>query len=141
MKESEIATAVVEFASEYGLGKTPEFKHLYNSITSSARRERYFGLMRVFSFDIREQRTLIQTFAGRLLLKIKPKPFESCEEALFRLLPHWDVSAEEVIYYLREQFGKPTVLSAVANLKLGKLSERELAQLETVVYWLGGNER
>jgi hypothetical protein len=123
------------------LGKNREFKHLYNAITSSPKKERYFGLMGVFNLDIREKRIQIQTFTGRLLLKVKPKPAESCEAALFRLLPFWDVSAEEVIFYIREQFGKEEVTKAVINLKNGQLTEREIAQLDSVIYWLGCRER
>lgn len=141
MESLELTSAIVEFAKKYGLGKNREFKHLYNAITSSPQKERYFGLMGVFNIETYEDRLLVQTFTGRLLLKIKPKPAESCEAALFRLLPSWDVSAEEVIFYIREQFGKAEVTKAVLNLKNKQLSEPEIAQLNSVIYWLGCRER
>lgn len=141
MNSAEITKATIEFAIKYGLGKSPEFKYLYNAITSSPKRERYKGLMGVFAVEMREERLKVQTFTGRILLKINPKPSERCEEAVFRLLPNWDISAEEVVFYLRQQFGKENMLTAINNLKTGQLSELDLAQLETMVHWLGCCER
>ena len=141
MESSELTKTIADFALKHGLGKNREFKYLYNLITSSSRRDRYFGLMGVFELDIHRNNLLVQTFAGRLLLKIKPKPFESCEEALFRLLPNWNVSAEEVIFYLSEQFSKDVVILAVNSLKKGHLSESDTASLKSILFWLGCNER
>lgn len=141
MESNEITSAIVNFANKYGLGHSAEFKLLYNSITSSPKRERYLGIMGVFGRDIRDNKVMVQTFAGRLLLKISPKPIESCEEAIFRLLPYWDVSAEEVIFYLREKFGKPEVIKSAKSLQNGQVSERNKALLDSVIYWLGCRER
>ena len=141
MNSAEITEATIEFAVKNGLGKSPELKHLYNAITSSPKQERYKGLMGVFAVQMREDRLKVQTFTGRLLLKINPKATEHCEEAIFRLLPHWDVSAEEVVFYLRQQFGKENMLNAINNLRAGQLSDLDVAQLETVVHWLGCCER
>ena len=141
MNSAEITKATIEFAVKHGLGKRPELKHLYNAITSSPKHERYKGLMGVFAVQMREDRLKVQTFTGRLLLKINPKATERCEEAIFRLLPHWDVSAEEVVFYLRKQFGKENMLTAINNLRAGQLSDLDFAQLDTVVHWLGCCER
>jgi hypothetical protein len=50
------------------------------------------------------------------------------------------VSAEEVIYYLRDQHGREKLLSVVASMRSGNLLERELAVLKTIDYWLGKND-
>lgn len=140
MNSDEITKAVIEFAKIYGLGKNREYKSLHSAICSASKYDRYFGLMGVFKCEMRDKRTLIQTFAGRMLLKITPKAMESCESAIFSLLTYWDVSAEEVIFYLSDQHGKDRLLSVVASMRKGNLPVRDLAVLKTIGYWLGKNE-
>ena len=140
MASEDITKAVIEFAKTHKLGKSSKYKKLHSDICNASKKDRYFGLMGVFKYDHREQRTLVQTFAGRMLLKMTPKAMESCEKAIFSLLPYWDVSAEEVIFYLKDQFGRQKVLLVVTTLKSGSLPERDIALLNTIEYWLGGNE-
>ena len=141
MNSAEITKATIEFALKYGLGKSPELKYLYNALTSSPKHERYKGLMGVFAVQMREDRLKVQTFTGRLLLNINPKATERCEDAVFRLLPYWDVSAEEVVFYLKKQFGKENMLTAINNLRAGQLSDLDFAKLDTLVHWLDCCER
>lgn len=140
MNSDEITKAVIEFAKIYGLGKNREYNSLHAAICSASKYDRYFGLMGVFKCEMRDERLLIQTFAGRVLLKVMPKAMESCESAIFSLLKYWDVSAEEVIYYLKVQHGKERLLSIVSCMRKGNLPERDLAVLKTIDYWLGKNE-
>jgi hypothetical protein len=50
------------------------------------------------------------------------------------MLPSWDVSIEEVPWYLVKQFGRAAVMTAAADLARSR-SGTEKTMLETVVYW------
>jgi hypothetical protein len=82
MNSDEITKAVIEFAKTYGLRKNCEYKSFHAAVCSASKYDRYFGLMGVFKCEIRDKRTQIQTFAGRMLLRITPKAMESCESAI-----------------------------------------------------------
>src|ERR1051325_8929523 len=55
--------------------------------------------------------------AAWLLYKLKPPCVISCREAVTSLLPHWDVSIEEVVFYLAEQFGVSTMKATIEELR------------------------
>src|ERR1700694_4086822 len=54
--------------------------------------------------------------AALLLHQIKPACPVSCKEALRGLFGNWDVSIEEVPWYLRDVFGRQRVLQVIAEL-------------------------
>ncbi|TAA48115.1 hypothetical protein [Corallincola spongiicola] len=137
MTSDEITEAVVQHAERYGVAKTPEYRKLHANVCSSPKKERYFGLMGVFKRDLKTDKLRAQTLAGRMLQKITPRPMESCEASIFRLLENWDVSAEEVIFYLRQQHGTENVLCAIDTIREGQLTELDIATLESMKFWCG----
>jgi hypothetical protein len=78
--------------------------------------------------------------AALLLDQVRPACPLPCEEALRGLLGGWDVSIEEVPWYLAAAFGRARVLETVATLLREPLSDPEVSQLRAVAYWLGVNE-
>jgi hypothetical protein len=78
--------------------------------------------------------------AALLLHQIKPACPVPCREALRGLLGNWDVSIEEVPWYLRDVFGRQRVQDAIAGLLREPLSDAEVRRLQTVEYWLGVTE-
>jgi hypothetical protein len=73
--------------------------------------------------------------AAWLLYKLRPQCLISCREAITALLPEWDVSIEEVVFYIAEQFGVPTVLSTIEELRAQGIDPTN--RLDTVRYWVG----
>ena len=134
--DQKITDAIIEYASEHGLGQTKEYKKLHALVCSASKRDRYFGLMGVFLRDLRADRLRAQTLAGRMLLKITPKVMERCEEAVFRLLANWDVSAEEVIFYLQSQFGSEKLLKVIIDMESSTRDENDAARLKAMKYWM-----
>jgi hypothetical protein len=78
--------------------------------------------------------------AALLLDQIRPACPLPCEEAVRGLLRAWDVSIEEVPWYLKAAFGRARVMEAVAALLREPLSNSEVSQLRAVAYWLGVND-
>lgn len=53
------------------------------------------------------------------------------------MLIGWDVSIEEVLFYLAEQFGIAQALTAVTELESMVSVQGQIATLDTIRYWLG----
>ena len=133
----DITNCIISYVQKHGLGKNKAYKHLHAQVCSVSKRVRYFGLMEVFSRNLVDDRLRAQTLAGRMLLKIAPKAMERCEEAVFRLLINWDVSAQEVIFYLQSQFGSEKLLAVIVNMESTAEDENDIARLNTMKYWMG----
>ena len=56
----------------------------------------------------------------------------SCEEAIIAMLPNWDVSIEEVPWYLKNQFGKDRVSEGVERVRKRVSSDQEQRKLDTI---------
>ena len=75
--------------------------------------------------------------AALLLYQIKPACPVACKEAMRGLFGNWDVSIEEVPWYLRDVFGRHRMLEVIKELLDESLSERQVKCLRTIGYWLG----
>jgi hypothetical protein len=75
--------------------------------------------------------------AALLLHEIKPACPISCKEALRGLFGNWDVSIEEVPWYLRDVFGRQRVLEVVQEMLREQLTDQQKSRLRTIGYWLG----
>lgn len=132
----ELTDEIIAYVRKHGLGHNQAYKFLHAKVCNVPMRVRYFALLGVFSRKLKNDNLKAQTLAGRMLLKITPKVMETCEEAVFRLLGNWDVSAKEVIYYLREQFGTENLLATIASLKNTSFQKDDNSRLETMEYWV-----
>ncbi len=75
-------------------------------------------------------------YAGNLLFDLNPTCQISCEEAVRAMLsPGWDISLEEVPWYLYKQFGIAPIHEAVERIRPEPLSNEERVRLDTVKYW------
>ena len=74
--------------------------------------------------------------AALLLKELGPECAISCEAAVEALLPEWDVSIEEVPFYLVGRFGARRVRQAIANLEPRVTDKSQRATLDTVSYWI-----
>lgn len=78
--------------------------------------------------------------AAWLLRRVNPKCPISCREAIQEMLGDWDVSIEEVPFYLAEQFGVATVRETVAELRTICAETDQVTLLDTIEYWLRCHE-
>jgi hypothetical protein len=74
--------------------------------------------------------------AACLLFVLKPGCPIPCKEAIRALLPDWDISIEEVPWYLALWFGRETMREAVAELGKEPLDQEQRVRLNTVQYWI-----
>jgi hypothetical protein len=78
-----------------------------------------------------------QCDAARMIYRLKPKCPIGCREAIERMLPKWDNSLEEVVFYLVEQFGAEKMRATLGELKGEKTDEQGLRDISVVDYWVG----
>ena len=75
--------------------------------------------------------------AAALLHRLNPSCPMSCADAVASVLPDWDISIEEVPWYLVAQFGRARVIAAAEELAKRCTSDVDRTLLSTVVYWAG----
>jgi hypothetical protein len=75
--------------------------------------------------------------AATLLDRLSPACPVSCENAVMTLLPEWDVSIEQVVFYLAARFGSERVKEATRTIEQQVTTERDKTTLRTIVYWVG----
>jgi len=75
--------------------------------------------------------------AGCALEVLNPPCSLTVVEAVERLMPEWDISLEEVVFYLAKQFGADAVIEATEQLQSPSLTHEPSVRLKTVRYWAG----
>jgi hypothetical protein len=74
--------------------------------------------------------------AALLLWRRRPKCPLSCDDAIVALLADWEVSIEQVPFYIVSEFGVATVHEAIARVRQRPLSDPQMRLLDTVAYWV-----
>lgn len=93
----------------------------------------------LFPIAVREQGEASGPVAmsAYVLHALNPPCRLSLDDGVASLLPSWDISIEEVPWYLAKQFGCDAVLESVARLRARQRNETALARLQTIEYWIG----
>lgn len=136
MKRQDVSRIVIEYADQFGPTNRPERKTIEKSLRSVESGELFEGLYALFLLENDEYSYIRQQNAGFILYKLKPKTFINIKERIRLCLSTWDVSVEELPYYLADQVGKTKVLEVLNELRGESLTEREIAALDTFDYWL-----
>jgi hypothetical protein len=102
--------------------------------------QRSEALLAVFADQTRtETAYLDQETAGKLLLSLVPEPRQSLEEILRSAAGNWNLSVEQLPFYLRDVFGRSAVAEAAQRLAQTYPPEsREARALLTICWWLRG---
>ena len=101
--------------------------------------EHRFGIL--FPVSVKAQWDAPSCSAAQLLRELSPACPLSCEDAVRALLPSWDVSLEELPFYLAARFGPIRVREAVDRVEVLVESESDKQSLKSVRYWLDVYER
>lgn len=83
-----------------------------------------------------------QTLAGKLLVLSQPVCALPLEAVLRPCLPTWNISVEQLPFYLGRAFGAGTVVQLARDLKVEfEEDSREAEALRAVIWWLRGGAR
>ena len=90
----------------------------------------------LFPVSVKKQWDAPAYDAAILLRELSPDCPITCEEAVRALLPSWDVSLEQVPFYLATRFGSEGVRETARKLEQGVATESEKSTLGTIIYWM-----
>ena len=90
----------------------------------------------LFPISVKAQWNAPSATAAQLLRELSPVCPLSCEEAVRALLSDWDISIEEVPFYIAARFGVTRVRQAVGRLASERLTDSEKRNLQAVSYWI-----
>ena len=108
---------------------------------SLPRTEPFPAILDVFCDTSRpDERLQDQEIAGKILVELQPPCSLALDEVLHAVAPNWNVSIEQLPYYLVEQFGKKAVASTAKSVRKAYAPEScEARALGTVVWWITGD--
>ena len=92
----------------------------------------------LFPIAIREQAVGSGPVAlsAYVLYSLNPTCGFSVEEAVSSLLDSWDISIEEVPWYLANQFGRDAVLESVGKIRAEQTDPTVATRLRVIEYWV-----
>lgn len=130
----------IEVFGERLRSKQYTLHQLRKMLEAMPRYQRFEALLPVFT-DPSQQR-YGQYIAGKLLLSLRPRCSRSIEEILRAVAPAWDVSVEELPFYLLHVFGRERVVAAAAEVSQKYESgSAEHVTLAAIEWWLTGTNR
>lgn len=119
------------------LSSTPSPRQLAQSIDLLRRFDDDELFNTLFFLSIRRQGSgLPVAYAAVALNTLNPKCPITLTEAIEALLPAWDISIEEVVFYLGKQFGRDASFTAIEKLRSTEQDEEKSVRLKTIAYWL-----
>jgi hypothetical protein len=112
--------------------------------------ERVFRLMReqlrglddvqqfeiLFPIAVKAQHHAPSWPAAKLLRELSPACPLSCEDAIKALFPEWDISIEEVPFYIASRFGVARVRQAIERLDRDAAADLDRRIFQTLAYWM-----
>ncbi|HEX3552903.1 MAG TPA: hypothetical protein VIA62_06710 [Thermoanaerobaculia bacterium] len=137
LNRANIGSLVARSADRYGGDSARELDDFIKVLGFADRLELFWGLYGVFTKPRQEPRRFSnQALAGALLLYLRPPCPLPAYEALRGLLCGWEVSIEELPWYLALTCGEDAVWNAIAQLDAEPLSNRERLVLHAFRYWV-----
>jgi len=132
-----IASLVAGSAERYGGDSARELEDLAAVLRKAEPLELFWGLYQSFTTQpIETRRYQQQALAGGRLLRLRPAcPVAACE-AIRNVLGGWEVSVEELPWYLALACGDDAIWTAMTQLEAEPLTDRQRLVLHTFRYWL-----
>jgi|SRR6185312_846004 len=132
-----IASLVAGSAERYGGDSARELGDLAHVLGTAEPLELFWGLYQSFTAQpVESHRYQQQALAGSLLLRLRPSCPLPAREAIRNVLGGWEVSVEELPWYLALACGEDAVWNAMAELEAEPLDDRKRLVLHTFRYWL-----
>lgn len=132
-----IAKEIFSIADTVGSRDAKQLKQLRKKLGALNQRELFEGLFLVFldQSDSTKQFER-QQLAGRLLYMLRPPCPYDPKDAIRMTIDNFNVSVEELPWYLAVIFGKDKVTDAIGDLKALPLEENERTGLKSFEYWI-----
>lgn len=124
-------------AARFGGSNPQQLEYLLNVVARMPADKCVPALLSIFAEgDGSEAYYEQQQLAGSLLMGSSHKCPISPRDVLSLVLGHWNLSIEELPYFLERSFGRNAVQEAVSHLKSEPQTAAALRQLDTISWWL-----
>ena len=141
--ESELSRPVdvADFRLQLRSGKHT-LHQLRMKVQSLPAKDRFDALLGLFTENCGTDTYTHQEIAGRLLLDLMPDCPYPLGSALAAIAPTWNVSVEQLPFYLADRFRREIVSAAAESLARSFPSDaRESRALDTIAWWLRGRDQ
>ena len=132
----EIFEKVIISSEKFGYRNPQQANQLFFTLSKCNQQAVLEALFRIFYSEA--YYFTAQELAGRLLLDIKPKGLVSLKEILYPCLETYNLSVEELPYYIVDVYGYEEFETVLKNLESTKLSERQIRSINTMLWWANG---
>ena len=139
MDRQTIIEKIRNSADSYGSSNPQQIKQLTSSCKNVSARETFFGLFSFF-YDpaLQENAYQRQQLAGKILFKVAPECPLELDGVIYAAPKYWDLSIEELPWYICKVFGKYKVQKFLEEL-LPNVEEGEIKQsFKTLLFWVNG---
>lgn len=131
-----IIEKVSHSADLYGASNPQQLNQLLHSLANASENELFFGLFSFFYDPTLQSSFERQQLAGTLLFELCPACPIELDGAIYAIPAYWNLSVEEVPWYLCKVFGKNVVEIFLAELILEVENSSVKKSFETLSYWV-----
>jgi hypothetical protein len=141
LTRTEVHHLVVDRACRRGSRNRQDFRHLKQKLSKVEAEELFWGLLQAFLTPDTSYAYDVQALSARLLLCLNPPCPSVLEAVIHQTSPNYNLSVEELPWYLAKQFGADTLQAALENISVGIETDIPPQTIETFKYWLSGDWR
>lgn len=135
MNRQDVYRKVTTIADKYGSRNSQQLKQLEFILRKIDDNELFHGCYPIFC-EHHDNFVARQELAGVMLHRIMPKADFELEQVIRSCLPTYELSVEELPWYLSDLFDLAEINAIIDKISVGRLDERENKALETLKYWL-----
>jgi hypothetical protein len=134
-----IIEKIADAADRFGANNPQQLKQLSFACEKSQDRELFFGLFSFF-YDpsLQDNSIARQQLAGAILFSLSPSCPLELDGFIYALPKYWDLSIEEIPWYLCKVFGKQKVTAFLEDLIPDVEDEKLIQSFKTLLYWANG---
>ena len=141
LTRTEVHLLIVHRAGRHGSRNKQGFQHLKQKLSKVEAEELFWGLLQAFLAPDTKGAYDVQALSAHLLLCLNPPCPSALEAVLYQTLPNYNLSVEELPWYLAKQFGADMLHAKLENVSRRLEADVPPQVIETFKYWLSGNWR
>lgn len=141
LSRTEVHHLIVDRARRHGSRNRQDLLHLKQKLSKVEAEELFWGLLQPFLMPATSDSYDVQALSAHLLLCLNPPCPSVLEGLIHQTLPNYNLSVEELPWYLAKQFGADMLRAKLENVSGGIEADIPPKTIETFKYWLSGNWR
>lgn len=133
MNGSEIYERVTRLADRFGSRNPQQVSFLFSILAKCEQQQLAKTLIDIFTQENSCER---QELSGALLIELKPRYVADLRTVIQSVLVHWDISVEQLRYYLAFIYGADSFKKCLADILEDDLDDNKRKKLQTMLWWM-----